>query len=147
MDILSLLTSTAGGGIVGGIFSAIKLFGAYKEKKLMAAHELSMAKEDRETMKLEIEASKHKSELQLEQVEVETDARALTAAINAESQSKANTPWVQDFKSLTRPVLTYMLVLMAFGISIFATGNPHAAEINFLAATAVTFWFVIDRGG
>ena len=141
MAILELLGSAASGGLLGGVFSAVKLFGAYKEKKLQFAHELAMSQEDRKNMDKEIEVAKVKGTLDLEIEESRGDAMALTAAINAEATTKANSPWVQDFKSMTRPVLTYLLVIMAFGITLADQGNPWAEEIVFMASTAVTFWF------
>lgn len=141
MAILDLIGSAASGGLLGGVFSAIKLFGAYKEKKLMFAHELNMAEQDRKNMDKEIEVAKVKGTLELEVEESRGDAMALTAAINAEADSKAASPWVQDFKSMTRPVLTYLLVIMAFGLVLADQANPWAEEIVFMASTAVTFWF------
>ena len=141
MDWLSLLTSTAGGGILGGILSLGKLWGAYKEKQLMCAHEEKMAIVDQDNMKLEIEANKHKAELELETTELETDAKALTAAITAEANTKGSSPWVNDLKASTRPILTYLLVMMAFITVTWNMNSVWAEEILFLASTAVTFWF------
>ena len=139
--LLELLTSTAGGGLLGGLLSIGKLYGAYKEKKLMCEHEERMAVVDQDNMKLEIDANKHKAELELETTELETDAKALTAAIQAEAETKAASPWVQDLKASTRPILTYVLVIMAFITITWYSENQWAEEILFLASTAVTFWF------
>jgi len=141
MDWVNILTSVGSGGILGGVLSLGKLWGAYKEKQLMCAHEAAMAVVDQDNMKLEIEANKHKAELELETTELETDAKALTAAINAEANTKAASPWVQDLKASTRPILTYMLVVMAFITITWNSSSVWADEILFLASTAVTFWF------
>lgn len=139
--ILEFVGSAASGGLLGGLFSLGKLWGKYKEKKLAFEHERLMAESDRETMKLELEASKFEAELELEQTEVESDAKALTAALNAEAETRSEIPWVQAVKALTRPVLTGILVLMAFICVMWASDNPYTNEIVFLASTAVTFWF------
>lgn len=141
MDILSILTSVGSGGILGGVLSLGKLWGAYKEKKLAFEHEAAMAIVDQDNMKLEIEANKHKSELELEATELETDAKALTSAINAEANTKGSSPWVNDLKASTRPMLTYMLVIMAFITITWNSSSVWADDILFLASTAVTFWF------
>jgi hypothetical protein len=138
---LELLTSSAGGGLLGGLLSGIKLYGAYKEKKLMFEHEARMAEEGRKDMAMEIDAAKVKGQLELEVTESTNDAQALTAAINAEKETKGASPWVQDLKASTRPILTYVLCMMAFIMVLVGSENPWTNEIVFLASTAVTFWF------
>lgn len=141
MDWLSVLSTVGSGGILGGVLSLGKLWGAYKEKKLAFEHEAAMAVVDQDNMKLEIEANKFKAEIELETTELTTDAKALTAAINAEANTKAASPWVQDLKASTRPILTYTLVIMAFITITWNSDSAYADEILFLASTAVTFWF------
>jgi Flp pilus assembly protein TadB len=138
---IDLLMSSAGGGLLGGILSLGKLWGAYKEKKMLLSHEVKMAEEDRKNMAMEIDMAKVKGSIDLELQESEDDAKALTAVIKAEVDTKGASPWVQDLKASTRPILTYVLCVMAFVLVIFAMENPWTNEIVFLASTAVTFWF------
>jgi hypothetical protein len=138
---IDLLMSSAGGGLLGGILSLGKLWGAYKEKKMLLSHEVKMAEEDRKNMAMEIDMAKVKGSIDLELQVSEDDAKALTAAIKAEVDTKGASPWVQDLKASTRPILTYVLCVMAFVLVIFAMENPWTNEIVFLASTAVTFWF------
>lgn len=139
--LLELLTSAAGGGILGVIGAGIKTFTAYKEKKLTFAHEVSMAEENRRSMTIEMELAKVKGTIDLELQESESDAQNLTAAIEAEASTKGDSAWVQDLKASTRPILTYALVVTAFGLVAMSPENPWANEFIFMATTAVTFWF------
>lgn len=139
--LLELLTSAAGGGILGVIGAGIKTFTAYKEKKLQFAHEVSMAEENRLSMTIEMELAKVQGTIDLELQESESDAKNLSTAIQAEADTKGASPWVQDLKASTRPILTYGLVIGTFGLVAFSPGNQWANEFIFLATTAVTFWF------
>ncbi len=139
--LLELLTSAAGGGILGVIGAGIKTFTAYKEKKLMFAHEVSMAAEMRQNLTLEMELAQIKGTIDLELSESESDAKNLTAAIDAEAASKGASPWVMDLKASTRPILTYALVIAAFGLVAISPENAWGNEFIFMATTAVTFWF------
>ncbi|TDI73856.1 MAG: hypothetical protein E2O82_05075 [Betaproteobacteria bacterium] len=138
---LELLTSAAGGGILGVVGAGIKTFTAYKEKKLTFAHEVSMAEENRLSMTIEMELARVQGTIDLELQESESDAKNLTAAIEAEASTKGASPWVQDLKASTRPFLTYGLVICTFGLVAVSPENQWANEFIFLATTAVTFWF------
>ena len=139
--LLDFLTSAVSGGLLGGILPLGKLFHAYKEKKLMFAHEVAMASETRQNLALEMELAQIKGELALELSESQDDAKNLQAAIAAEATSKGSSPWVQDLKASTRPFLTYGLCIIAALIVTFDSTNPWANEFIFMATTAVTFWF------
>jgi len=138
---LEMLLSAAGGGIFGLIGSGIKSFMSYKDKKLTLAHTLDMAKQEVINMKAEMELATLKGEIDLELQESASDAESLQAAINAESKVKGASPWVDDLRASTRPILTYSLCLCAFAIVMIDNTNPWANDFIFMATTAVTFWF------
>ena len=141
---LEALLSVGGGGLLGGILSLGKLFGKYKEKKLMLEHERAMFDKQTALMEQEARLAQIKGELDLEIEESRGDAVALQAAINAESALSAvkNLPWwVNALRTTTRPILTYLLVTIAFVLAMFHENNPWTNEMIFLASTAVTFWF------
>lgn len=134
-----LLTSAAGGGLFGLVGVGAKMFVAYKDKQLVMAHEINMAKETRTNMEMEIELSKQKGSIELELQESDSDARNLTAAIEAEASMRGASPWVNDVRAMVRPVLTLVLVFAAM----FAVSQSWSldSEFVFMAMTAVTFWF------
>lgn len=138
---LELLSSAAGGGILGVVGAGIKTFTAYKEKKLMFAHEVAMEQEARLSMTLEVELSKVKGVIELELQESQDDAKNLTAAIQAEADTKGSSPWVMDLKASTRPLLTYGLCAITSLLITFDSSNPWLDEMVFLTTTAVVFWF------
>lgn len=141
MALLDLLASAASGGLLGVVGAGIKTFTAYKEKKLTFAHEKVMAQEDRQTLTMEMELAQLKGTIDLELQESESDAKNLTAAINAEANTKGSSPWVQDLKASTRPLLTYGLCIITSLLIAFDSGNVWIGEMVFLTTTAVTFWF------
>lgn len=138
---LDALLSVASGGLLGGVLSLGKMFASYKEKKMTLSHEIDMAQENRLTMEQEMALATVKGAIDLELQESEDDARNLTAAIEAESVSRGDSSWVNDLKASTRPILTYSLVVCAFGLVAMSPENPWANEFIFMAMTAVTFWF------
>ena len=131
--LLELLTSAAGGGVLGLAGSAFKAWGAYKNRQLEVAHEATMADKRLATMDKELELAKFKGELDLELQESDADAKGLQAAIEAEGKIENTSRWVNDVRGTVRPVLTYGLVAIA------ATIQTEA--FIFMATTAVTFWF------
>ena len=138
---LELLLSAGGGGLFGLIGSGFKLWGKYKEKKLLFEHQVNMAKEDRLNMQAELELAKVKGAIDLELTESENDAKSLQAAIQAEASITGTSQWVADLRGSTRPFLTYGLVTASAAIIVFTPQNPWANEFIFMASTAVTFWF------
>lgn len=138
---LELLLSAGGGGLFGIVGSIAKKFGDYKMKKLELAHQVSMAKEDRETMQMEMELAKIKGEIDLELAESQADALGLQAAINAEASIVGASPWVTNLRGSVRPILTYALAGLAITMVWTAPLNPWCNDVIFMAMTAVGFWF------
>jgi hypothetical protein len=139
--ILETILSAAGGGLFGLLGAGVKMFMEYKDKVLANKHEVEMAEQSRKDMTMELELSKQQGSIDLELQESDADARNLTAAINAESEAKGASQWVNDLKASTRPILTYLLCIMAIILVIIESQSPWVNEIVFLASTSVTFWF------
>ena len=128
-----LLTSAAGGGILGLGGAAIKMFLGYKQKQLELKQAILLARENRENMKLELELERLRGNRELAVREIEADTQGLVSAIQAEASITGTSRYVNDIRGLTRPVLTFVLVALA-------AFRPEP-DFIFLATTAVTFWF------
>ena len=135
------LLSAAGGGLFGLVGAGLTKVVGYFEQKQQLAHQIKMAKEEREMMAMEIDMAKVKGTIDLELQESENDAKNLQAAISAESSLSGASAWVTDLRGSLRPILTYSLVVCAVGMTAFLPENPWNNDIIFLATTAVTFWF------
>jgi hypothetical protein len=133
MEWLSFLGSAASGGILGGILSGVKMFAAYKQKKMDLAHEIAMAAETRLNMDKEMELATIKGTIDMEIQETTDDSANLRSALEAESQISGTSQWVNDLRGSTRPILTYILAGIATVL--------QTEEFVFMAMTAVTFWF------
>jgi len=138
---LETILSAAGGGLFGLIGAGFKTFMVYRDRILANAHEVAMAEQSRKDLALELELSIQQGAIDLELKESDNDARNLTDAITAESVTRGASPWVQDLKASTRPILTYLLCIMAITLVLIESKSPWVNEIVFLASTAVTFWF------
>ena len=141
MEWLELLTSTAGGGILGLAASGFKQWMSYKDRKLANAHELEMASVERENMRLETEQMKVKHELALELQESANDAANLQAAIRAESQITGTSQWVTDLRGSLRPLLTWFIDIATVVMFFFNPTNAMMNELAFLASTVTGYWF------
>jgi len=138
---LELLLSAGGGGLFGIIGAAGKMFAAYKEKKLMFAHEVAMAEQTRRNMEMEMDLAKIQGAIDIELQEDENDAKNIQAAINAEASITNTSSWVADLRGSVRPLLTYGLASLAIAMAWTSPQNPYVNEIVFMAMVAVGFWF------
>ena len=136
-----ILSNVASGGLFGLVGAGVTKFMDYKTTKLKLAHEVVMASEERESMKMEVELAKVKGKIELEVETTKGDALSLQAAVLAESTITGCRQWVTGLKGATRPVLTFLLCFAAVLVILVAPGNPHTKQIIFLASVAVTFWF------
>ncbi len=134
MEWLTALTGVASGGLFGLVGTGFKLWMGNKKEEAKLAHQLALAKETRENMKLEMELVQTKQAHDLELQENDNDAKGLHAAIAAEANIAKVHLWVNDVRGCTRPFLTVLLIAVTW----YYPDNP---EFSFMAATAVTFWF------
>lgn len=138
---LELLLSAGGGGLFGIVGAIGKSIAAYKEKKLIFAHEERMAEQDRLNMEMEMQLAVKQGEIDLEMAESQADAMGLQAAIAAEASIVGTDPWVANLRGSVRPILTYGLAGLAIAMVWSSPGNPWCNDIIFMAMTAVGFWF------
>ena len=135
MEWLNAIFGVAGGGVLGLVGAGVNKYFDYKKQGQANMQELAIADKVSEQMDKELELAKFKGSLELEVMESDNDAKGLMAAIDAEQSIKDVHPWVNDVRGMTRPVLTLVLVIMAWS-------EDQADEtLNWMASTAVTFWF------
>ena len=119
MEWLNAAFSVAGGGIFGLIGAGVNKFFDYKKQQQINIQELAMA--DKVAVQMDKDS--------------DNDAKGLMSAIEAEQSIKEVHKWVNDVRGMTRPVLTLILVLMAW----WEEGIDKS--LDWMASTAVTFWF------
>ena len=135
MEWLNAAFSVAGGGIFGLIGAGVNKFFDYKKQQQINIQELAMADKVAVQMDKEFELAKFKGSMELEIQDSDNDAKGLMSAIEAEQSIKEVHKWVNDVRGMTRPVLTLILVLMAW----WEEGIDKS--LDWMASTAVTFWF------
>ena len=127
--IVALLTSGAGGGIVGGLFGLFRQWGERKERVQMAEIELQRdqleaqeRQKDREHESMMLEKG---ATLQLQQTvaegEIEADIAAVKArgkAAWAEFRNLNTSTWMDNVRASVRPVFAYY-VMIVFSILLF----------------------------
>lgn len=138
---LELLLSAGGGGVLGLLGAGFKSFMSWKDKKLTLEYQIKMAAEERQNMEMEMQLAKVRGEIDLEITESEQDAKNLQAALAAEAAIKDTSPWVNDLRGSTRPLLTYALAFAAVMLVAFQPENQWNNDVVFMAMTAVGYWF------
>jgi hypothetical protein len=118
MNIAEILSGFGGGGLVGGILGLGNTWLSAKIRKDERPHELAMLK------------------FQIENVARSEDLKALAASFETESKGETFR-WVEAVRKLTRPVLTFGLVAVAYFARVETLG-PAFLE---LAGLAVGWWF------
>lgn len=130
MSWASLLGNVASGGVLGLVGQLATGWLHLKEKAQENAHELAL-----------IEAQKG---LAVEQA----NATAFAASQQAEATTAANvSPWAANIKTLWRPALTLLLLILTAGIYYSAAADVRA-EISgdiVTATTACIFWWFGSR--
>ena len=140
------LSSLFGAALSGGVTSLVSLgvqhWVDYKKAELANKHELSMADKRADEMKMELEISKQEG-AQAFALERESGANdAFNAAIVSQGQMmQGASQWVIDICSLTRPVLTLLLVVIASVFVALAADHALANDFMFMATAATMYWF------
>lgn len=110
MDILGTLASFAGnffsGGFLGLLGSIAPMIIHYFQSRQDDAHELAMRN-------LDIEAAKAAGAQKIEEIGLQGDVDALTAAINAQARP-SGVKWVDALSSFIRPFLTLYWCVVVF---------------------------------
>ncbi len=138
---LDLLLSAGGGGLLGLLGAGFKTFMSWKDKKLTLEYQIKMAAEERRNMEMEMELARVRGQIDLEITESTQDAQNLQAALAAEAAIPAGSPWVDDLRGSTRPILTYALSISAVSLVAFQPDNQWNNDVVFMAMTAVGYWF------
>ena len=165
MDILTGALSLLTGGAAGGLFGLIgSLTGAWlKERAIKAEREFTKEKwaYELDLQKLQMQAKVQETEQELAIVSQQGAWQGLDQSVKHDTVLvRASSGWVNDAKSLFRPVLTLVLQsLQAWVIWLLVTGSPQMIEILvnqspttellrytvyslvFAAQTAVVWWF------
>lgn len=129
--ILGILTTGAGGGIVGGLLALFRTSGERKERLALAQLELDRDRMDAAEAAKEHDRAKEmialNASVQLQKVETETDAeieiegmKALDSAQIAEFANLNTSTWVDNWRAIIRPALCTALSFIFFGMLIWA---------------------------
>ncbi len=166
----SLLTSGAGGGILGGIFGLFKQSQERKERVEMARVNLERDKMEYENAEKEREHAlimlEKGGQLELEKVETEAEAEievahqaAMSSAQDALKNLKTSSK-MDDFRASVRPVLAYWGAIMFSAMLIWtfskfystidtATGKSILlglfGTLTFIVTSITTFYYVARR--
>ena len=167
-----LLVSGAGGGLLGLFGSGLNRVMGYFEKKADRAHDLKMAEIEEKTdnrraaLEERKENRKHEHVLKLHELNLaaqkgETEREfmlmreagswrgleASHATAKAEAENFNGSVWVENYKGITRPNITYLLWVIVAALFVWA-GTESRAEIissAIFCATAATVWWFGDR--
>lgn len=157
--IFTLLTSGAGGGLLGGIFGLFKQREERKER--LAVAELNLKRDE---MEYAHERSMLDAQLQQTQLEAEKEIEvANQRAVNTAQRSFANlstTSGIDNFRASVRPVLAYwaitaftVMLAWAFAEYVHMISQDEGlkillgmfATLNFTVTSVVTFYYVARR--
>ena len=150
---MDLLTGLLTGGATGLLGTALTTVTDYCERRARHREALASQRLDIELAEVEARSAEHRATLALQSAEIEAETRALEA-----SYSDARRRWsrageggwivgVDVVRGLTRPVLTWLLILLVAGIYWTALPDEEAlrtrivATVLYLATTCVVWWF------
>lgn len=168
--IFAVLTSGAGGGLLGGIFGIFKQSQERKERVAMAQINLKRDQLEYQNAKLEREHAllmlEKTGELDLQKVESETEREievshqsALSSAQDALKNLKTSSG-MDDFRASVRPTLAYwgailFTTMLAWGFYTYRgtidadTGKQILigmfATLTFIVTSIITFYYVARR--
>lgn len=171
--IITLLSSGAGGGILGGFFGLFKQSQERKERIEMEKIQVERDRIDAEDRKLEREHQltmlERGAELQIEQAQTEAEAEmevanqaALQTAQKAEFSKLSTTSGMDNYRASVRPTLAYWaatLFSLALGYAFYrwnAKIDPETGKeillglfgtLSFTVTSIVTFYYVSRRNG
>lgn len=147
---LEFLGDLLTGGATGLLGVGISSFVEYKKQTQKNKHELDMAKEERETLALEIQGRDRVATIQSETERSIADTKAFSESLASDraTYSNGNSEWlvmVDVVRGLTRPTLTTMLVLMT-AVLWFTTDDVNlqkqiVATVLYVTSAAVLWWF------
>lgn len=169
IDAIGLLSSAAGGGIVGLIGAGLKAVERIVEQRREQDHALAMRRLDIEELAAEraaaAELARMETQARVAIAETEASAQrelARSATVSASYTHDAETGgraagWVDSVRGMMRSVVTiYLLAILSLiAWQLHSAGATPSADLYgevirtfiFLAVTAVTWWFGAQRPG
>jgi len=155
--IIQVLSSAAGGGVLGLVGSYFKSRQEWKGRELEIKHSLAMRKLDREDIKLEAELQFRRVGLESE-IQADINAGKLQEVSYNADEAKYGGGIVDAVRGLMRPLITtYLLVYSSFlgyklhellggldslpEVKLFELYMTLVTAAIFLTTTAVTWWF------
>jgi hypothetical protein len=138
------------GGATGLLGTAISHVFSYFKDKQKNQHTLAIMREERETIKMEIEGRERVASIEAESAKDIAESKVFAASMNADKArySSGESQWlvmVDVVRGLIRPVLTIGLVIFV-GI-IWATSDNPAIDnqivttVLYVCTAAVLWWF------
>jgi hypothetical protein len=171
--LMDAVTGGALGGITGLAGSALTGWLNHKENKDKRAHDVAMAKEDRETIKAEAEAGVQIENVKLASTIEQGEATAFTESLKSANKALFNSDYakhlpswamgiiavvfagVDVLRASVRPVVTYYLMYVStkLGVEVYrrkpelfmAQAADLVGAISYLTVTCVTWWFADRR--
>ena len=162
------LTSIAGGGLLGGLFALAQHGVKLWERKKQREHDLAMREQDRldleQEHKLAIERLESEGSIARDLAETKARGEALQASY-ANDRATYGGGWVDSFRGMTRPGLTWLLVLSLIALTytsitmldsaastelVTSLAKMLAQSLVSAAMTALVWWFggrLLDKGG
>lgn len=122
--LIDLITGGGIGAVVGAVQRVVEKYQDNQFKKIEFDHVEKM-----QNLQFEHETMKQRAALLVE--EVRTAGEAVVATYEHDGKFKPS-QWVDNIRALVRPVLTFVLVGMAY---------QHPDEFLALASAVVTWWF------
>lgn len=147
-DMIGLAASAAGGGIFGLVGTALGRVAGFFERRQEHAHQRARWVHESELLKLEMTARVKATEGEIALAESAGSWAGLKASMEADAAIGESYGWVSAVRGLTRPMLTFLLWLIAAAIFMAsdADGQRQITETATFAATAATLWWFGDRG-
>jgi hypothetical protein len=139
MSWTDILGNVASGGLLGLLGTAVTFGLNYFKAKQEHAQRIEFAR-----LEGELNAARTAGEVAVARERGAADA--FTQSLRAEANMGKSYPWVSAVRELTRPCLTFFLMIMAF-VFFFYKGELNATQayiaqnIVVTAVAAVTWWF------
>ena len=145
-DLLGVGASVASGGVFGLLGSVVGVFAkSYQEKQ---RQEWEQKKWDQEVKMQELQLRANAEETEQEIVLANTAGswQGLSTSISAAANTGDTHMWVNDAKSLFRPILTVILWILAYLVFKDLSKDEALAQymvysVFFSASTATVWWF------
>ena len=144
MNWTEILGNVASGGLLGLVGTGVNFALGYFKQKQEHAQRLEWARDERETLALRGQLTAAQTAGDLAVAREKGAADAFTASVKSESALPRSYAWVGAIRELTRPGLTFLLVLLTALMRYSADDATRAyidQNIVVTAVAAVTWWF------